>query len=152
MRESVKVAAHTKKRGHRKSLPANLEREIVVVELPEAERFDEAGWALKVVGKEISEKLVYEPAKIQVNEYHRNLYGVDAGGPVKIAPPVPSIIPKGIATASLLAAIVTAKYADGLPLYRQEESFKRQEIELSRSSIAPGGASGFGGAAHLEFT
>jgi len=132
----IKVAAHTKKRGHRKPLPENLEREIVVVELPEAERVDAAGNALKVVGKEISEKLMYEPAKIKVLEYHRLRYGLDAGEPVKTAPPVPSIIPKGIATPSLLAAIVTAKYADGLPLYRQEEIFKRQEIELSRSSMA----------------
>lgn len=132
----VKVAAHTKKRGHRKPLPAHLEREIVPVELPEKERFDEAGNALKVIGKEVSEKLSYEPAKIKVIEYHRYRYGVDAGEPVKTAAPVPSIIPKGIATPSLLSAIVTAKYADGLPLYRQEEIFKRQEIDLSRASMA----------------
>jgi transposase len=132
----IKVAAHTKKRGHRKPLPEHLEREIVIVELPEEERFDAAGNALKVVGKEVSEKLMYEPAQIKVIEYHRYRYGADAGEPVKVAPPVPSIIPKGIATPSLIAAIVTAKYADGLPLYRQEEIFKRQEIELSRSSMA----------------
>ena len=132
----VKVAAHTKKRGHRRPLPEHLKREIVEVELPEDQRFDAQGNALKVVGKEISEKLCYEPAKITVIEYHRFRYGVDAGEPVKTAPPVPSIIPKGIATASLIAAIVTAKYADGLPLYRQEEIFLRQEIDLSRSSMA----------------
>ncbi len=132
----VKVSGYTKKRGYRKPLPEHLEREVVVVELPEEERFDAQGNALKVIGKEVSEKLSYEPAKISVIEYHRLRYGVDAGEPVKTAPPVPSIIPKGIVTPSLLSAIVTAKYADGLPLYRQEEIFKRQAIELARSSMA----------------
>jgi transposase len=54
---------------------------------------------------------------------------------VKTAPPEPAIIPKGIATPSLLAAIVVGKYADGLPLYRQEEIYKRQDIDLSRSTM-----------------
>jgi transposase len=133
---AVNVAAHVKKRGKRRLLPAHLPREVVVVELPEAERFDSEGNRLKVVGKEVSEKLLYEPAVVKVIEYHRLRYGVDAGEPVKTAPPVPSIIPKGIATPSLLAAIVTAKYADGLPLYRQEAIFTRSEIELSRGSMA----------------
>jgi transposase len=133
----VTVAAHKKKiRGHRKPLPEHLPREIVVLELPPADRVDAAGNELKVVGKEISEKLSYEPAKISVIEYHRLRYGYDSGEPVKTAPPVPSIIPKGMVTPSLLAAIVTAKYADGLPLYRQEEIFLRQAIELSRTSMA----------------
>lgn len=132
----IKVAAHTKRRGHRRPLPKDLPREIVVVELPEGERVDANGVALKVVGKEISEKLTYEPAKAYVTEFHRLRYGYDSGEPVKTAPPVPSIIPKGIATPSLLSAIITAKYADGLPLYRQEEIFARQDIELARTSMA----------------
>lgn len=133
---TITVPEHTRERGHRKPLPKHLPREVVVLELPENERFDKHGNPLKVVGKEISEKLSYEPAKISVTQYHRLRYGVDAGEPVKTAPPVPSIIPKGIATPSLLAAIVTAKYADGLPLYRQEEIFLRQDIILARSSMA----------------
>lgn len=132
----VNVGGFTRKRGKRKPLPTHLPREIVVVELPEAERFDELGNPLKVVGKEVSEKFSYEPPKMKVTEYHRLRYGVDAGEPVKTAPPVPSVIPKGIVTPSLLAAIVTGKYADGLPLYRQEEIFKRLGVDLSRTSMA----------------
>jgi transposase len=132
----IAVKGHTKARGKRRPLPEHLAREIVVVELPESERTGPDGTPLRVIGKEISEKLEYEPAKMRVIEYHRLRYGRDAGDPVKTAPPVPSIIPKGIATASLLAAIVTAKYADGLPLYRQEEILTRQGVDLSRTSMA----------------
>ena len=133
--EEVSVSGFKRKRGKRKALPTHLPREIVTVELPENERFDVDGQPLKVIGKEVSEKFVFEPAQMKVMEYHRCRYGIEAGDPVKTAPPVPQIIPKGIVTASLLADIVTKKYADGLPLYRQEEGWKRHDIDLSRSSM-----------------
>jgi transposase len=134
--EQIEVKAHTKARGHRKPLPENLPREIVKIELPEAEQFADDGTPLKIIGYELSEKLKYEPAKITVLEIHRAKYGVDSGDYVKTAKPVPAIIPKGIATPELLAAIVVAKYADGLPLYRMEEILTRQGIELPRSTMA----------------
>ncbi len=137
--QEVEVKAHTKtiaKRGHRKSLPENLAREIVKVELPPEELFDADGNALKIIGWETSEKLKYEPAKVSVIQYQRAKYGVDAGDYVKTAPPVPSIIPKGNATPELLAAIVVAKYADGMPLYRMEDFFLRHDIEISRQTMA----------------
>lgn len=133
---TIEVKGHTKKRGHRRALPANLPREIVEITLPLNEQFADDGTPLKPIGKEISEKLIYEPAKTKVIEYHRYKYGVDSGDYVKTAPPVPSIIPKGIATPSLLAHIIVAKYADGLPLYRQEDIFKREGIDLYRSTMA----------------
>jgi len=134
--DGVKVGGHTRKRGKRKPLPENLPRKVVTVELPESERVDEDGVPLKVIGREISEKLVYTPAAMEVIEYHRLRYGRDVGDPVKTAPPVPAIIPKGIATPSLLSGIVVHKYSDGLPLYRLEDVFTRSGVELSRGSMA----------------
>ncbi len=125
-----------KSRGHRKPLPKNLEREVVKLELPPEEQVAEDGSRLKIIGWEISEKLKYEPAKTTVVEYHRAKYGIDSGDYVKTAPPVPSIIPKGIPTPELLAAVAVGKYGDGLPLYRLEEIFGRQDIELDRTTMA----------------
>lgn len=133
--EVITVEKHVKRKGHRKALPKYLPREKVVIELPKEEQRDKEGNPLKVIGYEVSEKLHYEPSKTRVLEIHRAKYGVDAGDYVKTAPPAPAIIPKGIATPSLLAAISVAKYADGLPLYRQEEIFARNEVELSRSTM-----------------
>ena len=48
----------------------------------------------------------------------------------------PHIIESGIATEALLAQIAVAKYADGLPLYRQEAIYARDKTELSRSLMA----------------
>ena len=132
----IEVAGHTKKRGHRRPLPDALEREIVKIELPLAEQIAEDGTRLKVIGWEISEKLKYEPAKLSVVQYQRAKYGADSGDYEKTAPPVPSIIPKGLSTPELLAAIVVSKYADGLPLYRIEDIFKRDGIDLPRQTMA----------------
>ncbi len=137
--EDLKNASKDKKdrvRGKRKPLPKNLEREVVVVELPEAEKFDHQGNALKVIGKEISEKLTYTPAKLMVTEYHSLKYGLDPGEVLKTAAPAPSILPKSMATPSLLAAIATAKYADGTPLYRLESILARSEVHLPRCTMA----------------
>lgn len=132
----IKVAAHTKKRGHRRPLPENLAREVVKIELPTEEQVASDGTKLKVIGWEISEKLKFEPSKTIVLEIHRAKYGVDSGDYEKTAPPEPAIIPKGIATAELLAAIIVSKYGDGLPLYRLEEIFKRHGIDLGRATMA----------------
>ena len=133
--DPIQVEGFERTRGKRKPLPEHLPREIVVLDLPAEEQVSAEGTPLYVVGKEISEKLFYKPAEIKVIQYHRLRYGTDGGDSGKIAPPVPSIVAKGIATPSLLAQIVTSKYVDGLPLYRQEKIFARLNIDLSRSSM-----------------
>ncbi len=48
----------------------------------------------------------------------------------------PQVIDKGIPTAGLLAQVLVAKYADHLPLYRQERMFGRAGLEIPRSTLA----------------
>lgn len=132
----VEVPAHTRKRGHRKPLPIDLAREIVVIELPEDQRVGENGELLKPIGKEVSEKLHFEPAIMKVIETHRIRYGADSGDTGVIAPVPPSILPKSMATPGLLANIVLQKYGYGVPLYRQEEMYLRMGCEIPRCTQA----------------
>jgi len=61
---------------------------------------------------------------------------VEHGGlTVSIARNPEKIIPKSIATPGLLAHILTGKFADALPFYRQEKQFTRIGIELGRSTM-----------------
>tara|TARA_B100001059_G_scaffold158653_1_gene158289 strand:- start:499 stop:1008 length:510 start_codon:yes stop_codon:yes gene_type:complete len=53
-----------------------------------------------------------------------------------MAPPPASIIPKSIATPSLLAQIITNKYHYALPLYRQESLFRQYGLALSRKTMS----------------
>jgi hypothetical protein len=55
---------------------------------------------------------------------------------VVTAPKPPQPIEKGVAGPGLLAHVITAKYVQHLPLYRQEESFARQNVLIRRSTLA----------------
>ena len=57
-------------------------------------------------------------------------------GETLIQAPVPAhVIDKGIPTAGLLAQVVIAKYADHLPLCRQEKIFARSGLAIPRSTL-----------------
>jgi len=51
--------------------------------------------------------------------------------------PAPSRpIDRGLAGPGLLAHVLTAKFADHLPLYRQSEIYAREGVDLDRSTLA----------------
>jgi transposase len=45
------------------------------------------------------------------------------------------VIDKGIPTTGLLASVLVGKYADHLPLYRQEQIFSRAGLAIPRSTL-----------------
>jgi transposase len=141
--ETIEIKGHARKKRGRKPLPADLPRVDVLHDIPEEEKQCACGTQLSRIGEDISEKLDYIPAKIQVIRHIRPKYackeceGVEDDGPtVKIAPAVVQLIPKSIATEGLLAHIAVSKFADGLPLYRQQKIFSRLDVELSRTTMA----------------
>jgi len=140
--EETIVASHTRKKRGRKPLPKNLPRVDVVHELNEEELHCGCGHLKSHIGQEVSEQLDYIPAKVQVIRNIRYKYacknceGTDDSGPtVSIARMPDQIIPKSMSTPGLLAHIMTAKFADALPFYRQEKQFSRIGIELPRSTM-----------------
>jgi hypothetical protein len=44
-------------------------------------------------------------------------------------------VPGGLPTEALIAQIIVAKFADHLPLYRQAEIFRRQGVDLDRTTL-----------------
>lgn len=98
---------------------------------------DENVEGLKCIGQKVTRKLDITPASLTVIEYVRNQYVKEVEGDQKIIiaklPTFP--IEKGIATAGLLAQIAVDKYVDHLPLYRQRERFKREQIDIAASTI-----------------
>lgn len=142
--DTLTVPEHRRKRPVRKPLPDHLPRVEVVHDISEEEKICQCGVPMSRIGEEVCEKLDIIPAKVQVIRIIRPKYackdgcqGVEnEGSKVKIALPPPEIIPKGIPTAGTLAYVATAKYADALPLYRQEKIFSRYGVEISRSTMA----------------
>ena len=116
----------------RMEIPAHLPRRTEVIEpenLPEGS---------KKIGELITEVLEYEQASIYVRQIIRPKYIVEQNDEetrIVIAdlPCLP--IAKGNADASMLAHIMISKYVDHLPFYRQVQIFKRQQLNISESTI-----------------
>lgn len=140
--DTVDIPAHTRKKRGRQPLPPELPRVDVVHDIAEEEKICGCGCELSRIGEEVSEQLDIVPARIQVIRNIRPKYacrqceGVEDEGPtVRIAPAPPQIIPKSIVTPSLLAHVLTGKFVDAVPFYRQERQFERLGIEISRTSM-----------------
>ena len=118
---SIEVAGHQRKRRGRKPLDPALPREVIRHELPAAERVCPHDGALLVeIGVETSEQLDIIPQQVRVLQHQRVKYACpccDQG--IKVTPAPARIIAKGLLTEAALAWVVTSKYQDSLPLYRQ---------------------------------
>lgn len=134
----IEVAGHMRKQRGRKPLDPALPRDVVRHELPESERVcAHDGTALVEIGVEISEQLDIIPQQVRVIQHQRVKYACpccDQG--IKVTPALPRIIPKGLLTESALAWVVTSKYQDSLPLYRQAALLGRFGGDLSRNTLA----------------
>jgi len=94
------------------------------------------GCELKRIGEDVSEKLDYVPGVFTVERHVRGKWACAQCRTLTQAPVPAEIIDKGIPTSGLLAQVLVAKYADHLPLYRQEAIFGRAGLALPRSTLA----------------
>jgi len=124
--------------GHgRKPLPAFLPRRRVEHALPEAEcTCPECGTPLVKIGEETSEQLDYQPASLFVTEHVRSKYACQACESHVVTATMPAQpIDKGRPGPGLLAQVITAKYADHVPLNRQVDIFARHGVALARQTL-----------------
>src|SRR3984885_15294709 len=121
----------------RKALAAHLPRVPVVHDLPESERQCACGSTLIEIGSEVSEQLDYVAPKIQVLQHVRKKYACPGCEQcLKTAARPAQNLPKTNAAPGMLAQLVTSKYVDALPLYRQEAIFARYGVSLPRATQA----------------
>ncbi len=120
-----------KRRPDFEDLPDHLPRETIVIQPEE----DTTG--LICIGMEKTQYLESVPSMIKVVEIHRPKYvdptDVDSG--VIIAELPPRLVDKGMAGPGLLADVMVNKYCDHLPLYRQQQRFRREGIEIATSTL-----------------
>jgi transposase len=91
------------------------------------------------IGKEITEELDYKPAQFIIRRYIRYKYAVsqaqEGQSPIAIAALPSRLIDKSMVGTGLLASILTDKYVDHLPLYRQLQRFSRENIPIASSTL-----------------
>jgi len=137
--ETISVPAHTRKKRGRRPLPEFLPVREILHDLSDEEKVcpHDACHTMKEIGRDTSDQLEFIPAQVEILRHVRPKYACPSCKEgVSIAPMPPLPVPKSIATPSLLAQVATSKYADGLPLYRQEKIFERLGLDLSRATLA----------------
>ena len=148
--ETVKISktVYTRKKRGRTPLSAKLARIEVIVDIGEDEKNSvPEGYELRRIGEEASEQVHEIPQKYVVIRTVRPKYVVkrirgsdipaqESSARIMIAPVPARILPRSIATPSLLASVLTGKFCDALPFYRQEKMFRRFGLEISRQDMA----------------
>lgn len=127
-------AQEDKKVPKRAPLPANLPRREVQHEPQQTTC--RCGCAMKRIGEDITDKLDYTPGVFTVERHVRGKWACSQCRTLVQAPVPAAVIDKGLPTAGLLAQVLVAKYADHLPLYRQESIFARAGLAIPRSTLA----------------
>ena len=130
--EHIKYTRKKRKKSKppsRGALPTHLPRKDVVIEP------DEDITGMKKIGEEITEELDYDPGTLFVTRYIRPKYARPKGEGVVIGLLPTRPIEKGMAGPGLLAHLTISKYVDHLPLYRQQQQFKRVGVELAESTL-----------------
>ena len=133
------VVRRKKQKGKRKEdlsrLPKRIEKHELTREQLKA-IFGDNGW--KRLPDEVYSRVEYQPAVREVVEHHVAVYATkktDVDTIVRADRPV-DLLRNSIATPSLVAAIMNAKYTNAIPLYRIAQDFEQNDMLLSRATMA----------------
>jgi transposase len=132
------ITYQRKKRSNKKDKMAGLYVERIYYDLPEELRICQCGCGkpLRRMGEEITNQFVLIPEQSYIRQHIRFKYGgCQYDSTIITAPMLNQPIDKGSASSEIIAYIAVNKYQDHLPLYRQEERYKRSNIELARQTM-----------------
>ena len=140
--EGEAPSATPRRKPARRPLPGHLPRQKRTI-LPKETACPDCGGDLKALGEDLSEILEYVPAHFQVIQQVRPKFACAHCDKIVQAEAPSRPIARGLAGPGLLAHVIVSKYCDHLPLYRQEEIYAREGVELERTTLADwvGGAS-----------
>ncbi len=132
------VPAEAKKKPGRKPFSDKLPREQVFIYLSDEEKQG----AIDTFFTKVKEELDIIPAKVRVLQYMQEkavfIETIEGKNKRQItAAPMPKHpLGRAMGSIGLMCFVLIAKYADGLPLYRQESILSRYGGELSRATLA----------------
>ena len=130
-----------KQSGQREEMLKELPVETIEYRLPENEQTcPECGGPLHEMSTEVRQEIKIIPAQVSVVKHVRYVYSCrycekqEITTPVQTASMPKPVIPGSLASPTAMAYIMSQKFVDGLPLYRQEEQWKRLGLNISRQT------------------
>lgn len=140
IRQSI---TYERKKPGRKPISKDLPIERIEYRLSEDEQICTAcGCHLHEMSEELRHELKLVPAQAKIVQHARIVYGCrnceknSIEVPIKTAEAPKPVIEKGLASPSAVAYVMTLKFVEGMPLYRQEQHYARMGIELSRGVLS----------------
>lgn len=135
--DEVVVPAHKrrKRKGKLDEDLMDLDTRIIEHTLSEdvlAEHFPQG---YKRLPDEVYKKLELIPAVFEVHEHHIAVYKGRNGKIIKAEHPK-EMLNGSIATPSIVSAVIHGKYTNAIPLYRQAQEFARNDVNISRQTMA----------------
>lgn len=123
---------------HGRRKPDDLSHLPVIVMRLEPTLSDEERANAEEIGVDVSESLEYQPAGYVRLRVERPKFRLRASSGTRLvqAEPVQRGIPRCLAAPSLCAHVLVQKYADHIPLHRQEKIFRRHGLTLARSTLS----------------
>ncbi|MFC4765870.1 IS66 family transposase, partial [Effusibacillus consociatus] len=132
-----------KTRGARETKLEGLPVETIEYRLTEEEQVCPCcAGTLHEMSTETRQELKIIPAEVKVVRHVCHVYGCRRceqeaiRTPIVTAPMPAPVVPGSLVSPSMLAYVMSQKYVDSLPLYRQEQQFQRLGVELSRQTLA----------------
>lgn len=141
--ETVKPPKKVKQKGHKEKITKNLPTEVIEYKLSEEEqKCPDCESQLHEMDKEIRSELKVIPAQVMVTEHVQYTYacrnceknGISVPIITAKAPRPP--FRNSLASPSMLSHIITRKYIEAIPLYRQEQQLNRYGLLLSRQTLS----------------
>lgn len=135
--DEVIVPAHKrrKRKGKLNEDLMDFESKVIEHTLSDAELAEHFPEGYRRLPNEVYRKLELIPAVFEVQEHHIAVYKGKNGKVVKADHPK-EMLNGSIATPSLVSAVIHGKYTNAVPLYRQEQEFARNDINISRQTMA----------------
>ena len=141
--QDMVIPEHKRKKAKRGSKFDTLPVETIEYKLSDDEKVcANCGSPLTEMKKEIRKELVIIPAEVKVIKHVTYVYSCrkcdkeGTSGFIKAAESPKALIPKSVVSPSLMAYIINQKYTNAMPLYRQEQEFKRYDIQLTRQDLS----------------
>lgn len=142
--EDVVIKEHKrKKKRNPKDIYENLPVERIEHDIPEKDKVcPECGENMHKMSEEIVRHIEVIPAQYKVVEDVYPIYACrnceknNTKTPIVMAEKKKQLIPRSLVSPSLMAYIMSQKFVNSLPLYRQEQELKRNGLQISRQTMA----------------
>lgn len=132
-----------KKKGHREEMLQDLPVEVIEYRLPEGEQTCSCcGGPLHEMSTEVRQEIKVIPAQAVVVKHVQYVYGCrrcerkEISTPIKTASMSNPVLPGSLASPTSISYVMSQKFVEGLPLYRQEAQWERLGVEISRQTMA----------------